>query len=297
MTNYSFEIVYNIGNKWKRGVLVGQTVYLDLFFIINFSMDFLCFYLSGTLLGSKLSKLRMLLGATLGGIYADLTLFLPVTGVALLAVHIAACVIMCVAVYGRRSLIAHTCVYIATSAVLGGFMTALFELLNSMDIPLSDVESDGISAWALLLLAVVSGAITLVGGRFFRRKSARKYVNVSLTFKGKQKLLKGFCDSGNLLCDPLSGKPCVIADKTAVADILPEEIISATSDNLSELDADTARRIRLIPAKTAMGTGMLLAVRMDIISLDGRAVDALLVLSELGKNDGCEALVPCELLM
>ena len=296
MTNYSMSIVYNIGNKRKRGAEVGQTVYLDLFFLINFSMDFLCFYLSGTLLGSKLSVMRMVLGAVLGGIYADLTLFLPVDGIAKVAVHIGVCVLMCFAVFGRRSVAAHTCVYIATSAVLGGFMTALFELLNSMDIPLGEVESDGISAWMLLLLAVVSAIITFVGARFFRRKSARRYIDVTLDICGKRKVIKGFCDSGNLLCDPIGGKPCIIADKAAVADIMPCRVEELTSDRISDLDTDTAKRIRLIPAKTATGQGMLVAIRMDSICLDERAVNALLVLSELGENDGCEALVPCELL-
>lgn len=278
-------------------MLVGQTVYLDLFFLINFSMDFLCFYLAGTLLGSKLSKLRMIAGAVLGGIYADASLFLPVEGVAKIVVHILVCALMCAAVFGIRSLVAHTCTYVATSAVLGGFMTALFELLNTLDIPADEIESDGISAWTLLLLAVISGAITLFGGRFFRRKSARRYSSVSLTYKGNKKTLRGFCDSGNLLRDPISGKPCVVADRPALVGIVPHSILSATPESISSLGTDEAKRIRLIPAKTATGSGMLVAWRPDVLSLDGRAVDALLVISDIGEHEGCEALVPCELLI
>ena len=266
---------------------MGQTVYLDLFFLINFSMDFLCFYLAGTLLGSKLSKLRMIAGAVLGGIYADASLFLPVEGVAKIVVHILVCALMCAAVFGIRSLVAHTCTYVATSAVLGGFMTALFELLNTLDIPADEIESDGISAWTLLLF----------GGRFFRRKSARRYSSVSLTYKGNKKTLRGFCDSGNLLRDPISGKPCVVADRPALVGIVPHSILSATPESISSLGTDEAKRIRLIPAKTATGTGMLVAWRPDVLSLDGRAVDALLVISDIGEHEGCEALVPCELLI
>ncbi len=276
---------------------MGQTVYLDLFFLINFSMDFLCFFLAGTLLGSKLSPLRTVFGAIIGGIYADLTLFLSVGGVLKVGLHIAVCVIMCLAVFGRHSVIAHTCTYIAISAVLGGFMTALFELLNGMNIPLSDMESDGISAWGLALLAVVSGALTFFCNRFFRRKSTRKYVGISLSLFGKSTTLRGFCDSGNLLCDPLGGKPCIIADKKALVGVVPKEVLEATPMSISALDITAARRVRLIPAKTATGTGMLIAIRPDSISLDGREVEALLVLSELGENDGCTALVPCELII
>ena len=276
---------------------MGQTVYLDLFFIINFSMDFLCFYLAGALLGSKLSVIRMLIGAALGGIYADVSLFLPFGGMWKIAVHIGVCALMCLAVFGRRSVISHTVTYIATSAVLGGFMTSLFELLNSMDIPLDGIQSDGISAWTVFILAVISGALTLIGGRFFRRKSARKYVNVTFIFGDRQREVRGFCDSGNLLRDPLGGRPCIVADRQAVAGVVPSRVLSVTPESVSGLDGDTARRIRLIPARTATGRGMLVAIRMDGVYLDGRAVDALVVLSELGEQDGCEALVPCELLM
>ena len=276
---------------------MGQTVYLDLFFLINFSMDFLCFYLSGTLLSSKLSKLRMIAGAVLGGLYADASLFLDTRGSVKIAVHILVCILMCATVFGIRSLIAHTLTYVATSAVLGGFMTALFELLNTLEIPEGEIKSDGISAWTLLLLALISGIITLLGARFFRRKSARRYATVSLKYKGKEKTLKGFCDSGNLLCDPLSGKPCVIADQRALDGVISKQILYATPESISILNTDDAKRIRLVPAKTATGTGMLIAVRVDSLELEGRAVDALVVISDIGNNDGCEALIPCELLM
>ena len=275
---------------------MGQTVYLDLFFIINFSMDFLCFYLAGALLGSKLSVLRMLLGAAIGGVYADVSLFLPVYGLWELGLHIAACGVMCIVVFGKRSILTHTCVYIATSAVIGGFMTAIFELLNTLDIPFSEVKSDGISAWTLLLLAVASAVIALFGGRFFRRKSAARYTDVKLEFQGKSTVLRGFCDSGNLLCDPISGKPCIVADRASLSNFFPNDLLVCTAEKAQDLSAKYASRIRLIPAKTATGAGMLIALRLDAIYLDARQVDALLALSELGENDGCQALVPCQLL-
>ena len=56
-----------------------QTVYVDLYFLINFSMDFLCFFLTSKLLSAKLSFGRTLVASTLGGIYANLALFLPVS--------------------------------------------------------------------------------------------------------------------------------------------------------------------------------------------------------------------------
>lgn len=285
---------------------MGQTVYVDLFFMINFSMDFLCFFLASELLGSKLSIARTLLASAVGGIYANVALFISIGGFFEILLDIGVCALMCLIAFGRaRSLLAHTAVYIAISAALGGFMTALFSLLNRAELPLSEVQADGISAWVLMLLAISGGAVTLVGSRFFRRKSARRYTSVRISFAGREKTLSAYCDSGNLLRDPISGRPCVVADTDALRGTLPDGIIKAARSKNTELSAISdsfASRIRLIPTRTATGDGLMLAVRVDRIAVgegkDEREVNALLALCELGKNnDGCEALVPTELMI
>lgn len=287
-------------------LIMGQTVYVDLFFLINFSMDFLCFFLTSELLGGRLPIVRTLLASAVGGIYANVALFISVGGIWEILLDIGVCILMCLIVFGKgRSVVAHTCVYIAISMALGGFMTALFALLNRAELPLDEIHSDGISAWLLMLLAVISGVITLFGGRFFRRKSARKYTVVKVMFDGKSKTLSAYCDSGNLLRDPISGRPCVVADTDALRDILPKGIIKASKNkvaDISSLSEDVARKIRLIPTKTATGDGLLLALRADKIFVgegkDEREVNAMLAVCELGEsNEGCQALVPAELMI
>ncbi|MBQ9113088.1 MAG: sigma-E processing peptidase SpoIIGA [Clostridia bacterium] len=286
---------------------MGQTVYVDLFFMINFSMDFLCFFLTSQILGSKLKVLRTVLAAVLGGIYANLSLFLDVGGIWALVIDISVCALMCLVAFGKNgSLTVHIPVYIAVSMTLGGFMTALFALLNRADLPLEGAQSDGISAWALVILAVISAGLTLAGGRFFRRKSAKKYAKVRIHMYGRQKTLDAFCDSGNLLRDPISGKICVLANSRSLGEMIPRSIGELTENadmtKLCDMDADIAKRVRLIPAKTAFGDGMLVAVRADkIVVGDGnseREVDALLALCDSGKfGEGCDALLPSELLI
>lgn len=286
---------------------MGQTVYVDLFFMINFSMDFLCFFLTSQLLGTKLRLLRTVCAAIIGGIYADVALFMSVGSVAAVFIDIAVCVLMCATAFGvKGGLAAHSAVYIAVSMILGGFMTALFGLLNRAKLPLGETEGDGISAWILALLAAISAAVTLLGGKSFRRKSARKYADVDVVMLGKSKRLSAFCDSGNLLRDPISSKPCIVVDMNALDGVLPRNIVDtarkADVSAVAELDGELAKRVRIIPAKTAFGSGMLLAVRADKILLGEkgkmREVDALLALCDAGEiGEGCQALVPSELLL
>ena len=284
-----------------------QTVYVDLFFMINFSMDFLCFFLASQILSSKLRLVRTILASVIGGVYAVLSLFSGVGGLWAVVIDIGVCVLMCLIAFGKDgSPAVHTVVYLLVSMILGGFMTALFALLNRAELPLTDVGEDGISAWVLIILAVVSGAMTLGGGRFFRRRSAKKYADVVVYLEGRSRRLRAFCDSGNLLRDPLSGKICVLANMRSLGDILPrclsKPLSAEDTVKLCEKDKSMARRIRLIPTSTAVGKGMLVAVRVDKLTIaEGkgeRELDALLALCDTdGFGDGCDALLPSELLI
>ena len=150
---------------------MGQTVYVDLLFMINFSMDFLCFFLTARILALPLSLPRTLLASALGGIYSDIALFITLGALPSLLLDIFVCVLICAIAFLKKgelsSLPLYIIVYFAISMALGGFMTAIFNLLNKADIPLESGASDGISVWAFAALAAVSGLLTFFGGRFF----------------------------------------------------------------------------------------------------------------------------------
>lgn len=285
---------------------MGQTVYVDLYFMINFSMDFLCFFLVSELFGTRLPTVRALLAAAIGGIYANVILFVPINGIFEILLDLLICTAMCITVFGiKKKIIIYITAYVSASAILGGFMTALFAFLNKTDIPILSVGSDGISAWLLVFLAILSGGASLLGGRFLKRKSSKKYTVVKIIFNGRELKLEAYCDSGNLLRDPISGRPCIVADADALDVILPKEIIDAAKTNrigAVTFSDDIAAKIRLIPTRTATGDGILTAVRADKIFLidgkDEREVNALLAICTLGSNnDGFKALVPAELMM
>ena len=59
---------------------VGQTVYADVLFLINFSMDFLVFYICARLSGRRLYPFRSALASALGGAYGVASLFINTNG-------------------------------------------------------------------------------------------------------------------------------------------------------------------------------------------------------------------------
>lgn len=290
---------------------MGESVYVDLFFLINFSMDFLCFFLTARLLHRDFSFPRVLAASILGGLYADLALFFTVGRIGSLLIDVGICALMCLIALGEKkrlsSLPLYLLVYFAISMALGGIMTALFGLLNRSSVfeGVDVSSSDGISVWVFFLLALISGIITYFGGRFFRKKTAQREAVIEMVYEGRRLVLSAMIDSGNLLRDPLSGKLCIVADLRAMERLLPREIILAAQKKpvtLERLPKQHAKRVRIIPANTASGLGLLLAVRPEELWLRSQKgthpIDAMVALSDLGKAaDGKEALLPAELLV
>lgn len=284
---------------------MGQTVYVDLLFIINFSMDFLCFFLAAKLFGIRLSVGRSVLASAIGGVYSVASLFVGIGKIAAFLVDVAVCALMCAVSFGgkskSRSLPFYVLVYLAISMMLGGAMTALFNLINRLELPLPEGSSDGISVWMFAALALISAGVTLLGSALFKKRATQKNARISILHGGKSITLDAMTDSGNLLRDPISGAPCIILDIESAKSIISHRICAAARSgdvsSVSMLLGDEAKSIRLIPTKTATGDGVLIGVRVDEISIDrgqgARRVSAIVVLSDIKDTaDGSKALIP-----
>lgn len=290
---------------------MGESVYVDLFFLINFSMDFLCFFLTARLLHRPFSIPRTIAASVLGGLYADVALFFSAGRLLSLVIDVSVCALMCLVAFGERkkirSLPFYILIYTAVSMALGGIMTALFQLFNRSSVfeSVGETEGDGISVWGFFLLALISGILTLLGGRFFRKKTARTDAVIEVVYEEKRTRLSAMVDSGNLLREPISGKACIVTDLHAMEKILPREIILAaqkTPVTPEKISGRHANRIRLVPTNTATGHALLLAVRPEKILLHTEKgthpIDAMIALTDLGTGaDGTEALLPSQLLV
>ncbi len=287
-----------------------QTVYIDLFFLINFSMDFLGLFLATRLLGRSGSILRLVLASIFGGLYSCITLIFSLqTSLLSLAIDALACLMMAfIAVFKRkapRGVISFALVYGAVSILLGGAMTALFYLFNrlGLDKVFSGVEaeSDGISVYIFVIFAALSGGATLLGGRFFRRRALRQGGVIEIEYRGRRVSLTCICDSGNLLREPISQRPCILVELDSLSGLLSDSILRCIkSGTLDKIPPTEASRIRMIPASGAVGRSLLIGFRPDRILLDmGKGatyVDAYLAITEAKISaNGARALIPSEL--
>ncbi len=285
---------------------MGPTVYIDLYFFINTGMDLLCLLITATVLRRRVKRWRLLVAALFGGLYACLSLlYLPTEGLFPLAVDLAVAVLLSlIAVCERRMrsrrLLSFCALFLSVSALLGGIMTALYSLLNRLDLPFEFLEGDGLSVWAFTALALLSSLLTLRGGRLFRAGNGEKTVMLTLVIFGKELSLTALADSGNLLREPMTGRGVIPIEEARLLPLFPPALrhIYERRDSAAWLSyPDKSLHPRLIPIKTASGEGVLFSLCPERLMLgegaDARPGNFLIAPAPLGKEGrACDALIP-----
>ena len=287
-----------------------QTVYADLLFLINFSMDYLCLYICAKVLRHPMRFWRLLLASAVGGIYSIVALFISAHPAAELAVDALVCLgISAIAFSGRGrkfgSLLLTAFLFVGISMMTGGAMTAIFNLLNRLELPLEGIDGDGISTYLFAIIAAVAGAISLRSGMIISRRSNIRECRLTLTICGKSRSMSAMVDTGNLVKDPLSGKCVILIDRNELSHIVD---VSEFDDFAagSSRDSPYLRGLRLIPIKTASGRSLLCSAMPDKLEAEfttkkGRTsmleLDALIAPSDIRSSaEGALAIIPAEIL-
>ncbi len=274
-------------------------VYADLLFLVDFSMDLLTFYIVSKVLRRKISLLRMVSASAMGGVYSVASLPLP-RGIFSFIFSIFVCFVMCMTAFlGKRwenfaKMPLYTALFFVVSSLLGGMMTAFYSLLNRNTGTLEADKSD-LSLWVFAIGALAGGAATLMGSNLLSRTSKAKQGTLKISIDGRLGEFSGLSDTGNLLRDPIGGKAVIVIDRERARRVFPQ----ICRETPAALSSKLAVKVRMIPVKTASGSGILTAVRPDRITLlyDGeeREIDALVAVSkEQISSGGSDAIIPAE---
>ena len=243
-----------------------QDVYVDLLFLINFSMDYLCLYICTKILHRKIKTLKIIIAATLGGIYSSISLFLPLNNLIALIADIAVCFAMCAVCFCEKkrplySTIPCAFLYVGISMMTGGCMTAIYNLLNRFPLPTDEIESDNLSAYLFAAVAAIAGFISLRHSSFLSRRSTVSECKIEIVMGEKSVTLFAIADSGNLVKDPISGKTVILVDKSYLSEIVDIPSVEVFSEG--KMTERSPKGIRLIPINTAAGKSALAAFPPD----------------------------------
>lgn len=193
------------------------TIYPDIIFMVNFLTDLYVLYLTGRILKKQIRVLRLILGALFGAgaILPFLTvpsLLLGKTGIIIfIGISMGAVFIS----FGRKGLIKNWFLSTTIMILLGGIMNYLR-------------YKNGITTLTLLKwLILFTGSIILcILVLHFLQKLLHMERNIyTVEIKNGERicLTKLYLDTGNMLFDPLYGKPVLILSEETVNSCVEEE--------------------------------------------------------------------------
>lgn len=256
-------------------------IYADTLFAVNFSMDFIALYITGKSLKTKTEPKRLALCAVGGALFATVYSIIPLKNfgglIFFIAEFLLCPLIMCYNAYSCR-ILKSTALFVAVNLGLGGIISALcgllqqngFEAVQTLEVP------------TLMLFAAVAATINLAYGRFF--KSKPHDVICYLKLFGKEYKLDLLCDSGDLLCEPISGKPVIF--------VSPKKI-ELTELSPYSTPPELICKIRAIPSESIGGTRLIYGFS-SVIKTDKKEIEVVIAPIDSDYN-GFDGIIPSSL--
>ena len=265
-------------------------LYADVLFIVNLSMDFLTIYIAAKLTHAKLSTLKVLAASAIGALYGvSAVIFIGSSVLSVFGNAVVSAVLAFVAFGfsgGFPELLRQSAVIWGCGALLGGIMSALMAL--GEPIYLDNGHSEAYSRYYILTFAA---AVLFI--RIFTGRSDRKTVEVELCADGETVRFTALVDSGNLIREPLSGSPVIVASSSLFGEKTVEQIESIRNSD-GKAEPSVKMRVRVIPQKTINGAGLLYGFVPDEVKVGGKTKNAVIALDESPGADygGFSGIVP-----
>lgn len=280
-------------------------VYIDSFLLVNFVLNFLLLLACGKLSGEAIRIWRCIAAALFGAIYAVLAFF-PRFEFFLHPVYklSVALFIILIAFGNSRRLLRIAAIFLAIScAFCGGILAIEFLKGGYMNdsIVYSAIDIKGLFISALFCYGVL--ALFFQGAAVHHVRSG-DLSEITLTQDGRSISLTALRDSGNTLRDPVNGREVIIIEAEPLLAILSKEWnldASMLQNPILAMEtprpAETRSKFRLLPYRAVgVDCGMLLALRLDQLTIDGKEYpNHLVALSPTPLTDGgsYRALIHC----
>lgn len=285
-----------------------RVIYGDVFFLVNFSMDYLSLYLVRKLSHKPPRLRRELSAAALGGIYAVAALFLPPAVETVLTLVMPFLLARIAFTHpNKRALFKDGITLFGISFAIGGIMTAAYyaigKFLSSHGILLNGSPETVYSDLPLPIIALTATLAALFAylwGRLTKQNVAKRELEILVKAEGKAVSVRALCDSGNLLEEPLTRLPVIVVNGKTMEEILPHSLKQVFFSSVLAADRISPRmmkKTRFIPTSTVTGDSLLCGFIPDCVVIEGVEKRACLALDKTAADfDGADAILPTILL-
>ncbi|MBQ7326075.1 MAG: sigma-E processing peptidase SpoIIGA [Clostridia bacterium] len=281
-----------------------KTLYIDVYFLINFTVDLLALYFASCFSKVPTSTKRLLISSAVGALIAVGVVLLPEYAILKFIIATAGLIAMGFIapkrVSARRKL-KFVFAFLIFEALLGGAVSFLWGILDKYISNFFDGAEGGAVNRKMLFLSLIvllSIGVFKMLVSFFSNIESEGSVDVEISFLDNTAVVSAFVDSGNLAVDPMDLSPILLLKKEVAKTILPENIIELS--NIDSLERKVKKRIRLVPLSRGGETHVMVGVKADAVRLVGGKNEELRVTlvidKEGGDFGGYKALMPAAAL-
>lgn len=282
-----------------------KTLYIDVYFLINFTVDILSLYFAARFSKTQTDTRRLIIAAAVGASVAMAAVFLPEYSLLkFLAATVGLFAMGFIAPkgVGAKRRFKYIFSFLIFEALVGGGVSFLWGILDKY-ISEFFIGADGGAVnrkmLFLSLIILLSIGVFKMLVSFFSNIEGERSVDVEICFLEKSIVVTAFIDSGNLAVDPMDMSPVLFIKKELAKTILPQNIIELC--DIDSLDRATKKRIRLIPVTRGGHTHVLVGVKADSVKvICGDKTEqipvTLAIDKEGGSFGGFEALMPSAVL-
>ncbi len=288
---------YNLNESFiRRREYLFQTIYIDILFAINFSMDFLAIYITSYLLKLKFKTFKAVIAAILGALYSAFTVILRTDSI-ILALFFA--YFMCYIAFEKRNLknsIYNFIAYIAVNFLIGGGMTAVFSVFNKLvGERIVTIYGDVNSVPEKLPFSIFAVGVTFITAliiafaKMFSKKGTAKNVKAEIFVGDKKGDFYLTEDSGNMLTEHLSGEPVIFLSEKAMLKITDEKTLIGVKNLDADIMKNSKIKMRVTVYETVSGKEMCVCMKPNKTLINGTNVRAWVAVGKgniFGENDG-----------
>lgn len=276
-------------------------VYMDILFLVNLIMNYILLIITSALSGVYTKRWRVFVSAMIGSVYAVIVFIIPTQVLSGMISKVIMGFLMVAISYGVRYTLKVGLMFFMVSFAFAGAIMCFFYMIKSQSymmvngIPYIDISVN------ILLCAFILCYITLsiVYKNLGKNKAiSQNITEVNLSFGNKQTKVSAFKDTGNSLCDNITGKPVIVVEADALKSVIPKELWFILKDdpiNAIEFAKyyPNDLKLRLITYGVLGGSGTMLVIKPTKVLLkNGRKLEALIGISPKPVEiAGCTAIM------
>ena len=269
-------------------------VYADILIFLNTVIDYCILISAGLIIGSRPKSWRLIAGSIFGGIFS-LRIFLPALPLfADTLFLLLGCAIMSLITFGYKNIkrfIKVIFTVFAVSFILSGITAAVMSVFSPGGIAMNN-SSIYISISPLMLIAISILAyiiIRIICFFFQNTEDEKELYTLNIQYGENGVTLTGLCDSGNSLCDPISGSRVIVAAHDTIYPLISQYDLDG--------EGDKPDGYRIIPYTAVGVSGYLPAFRPSGISINGgNAENVLIAVTKDRLSDEYSAIINAKII-